>query len=231
MNTPFLKADRPGRVATIVALFFLSTTAQTFSTSILLNFEDIPGMPNAAGSPIPVASRLSDQYQSTAGVTFSSGSSYVGVLYMNPGDAPSGSNVVGGSTLSGNLTYDGAFPIVATFSVPGSPSIPAVTDFVSLRVDQFFAAVRTLTLNAYDINGVLIATYTAPDFYGPTLQVSAPGIHSVQFIGTIDADGAAMDDFMFNSVVAVPEPSTISLTIIGGAALVRGIRRKKFSRT
>ena len=229
MKTPFLKSDRLGQVATIVALLFLTSTAQTFATSILLNFEDIPGMPNAAGSPIPVASRLSNQYQSTAGVTFSSGSSYVGVLFMNPGDAPSGSNVVGGSTLSGNLTYDGAFPITATFSVPGSPSIPAVTDFVSLRVDQFVADVRTLTLNAYDINGTLIATYSVPDQGGPTLQVSAPGIHSVQFIGTVDADGAAMDDFMFNSVVAVPEPSTISLTIIG-ALFLRGIRRKAFSK-
>ena len=217
-------------VSVIAVLLSLTVITQTHAAPIILSFENIPGMPNAAGSPIPAASQLSNQYQPIFGVSFSSGSPYVGVLYMAPGDAPSGSNVVGGSTISGNLTFSSAYPIIATFTQPGNPSLPATTDFVSLQVDRFSAAVRTLTLNAFDINGNLLATSTAPDSNGPTLQVSMPGIHSVQFIGTVDADGAAIDNFIFNPVVPVPEPSTVSLTLIGAAALLLRIKRRRLRR-
>jgi len=204
------------KLALIVAAMALSAETRSPAAPIVLNFDSLSAMPNAAGSAIPAAARLSNQYQSLYGVTFSSGSSYVGVLFMSPGDAPSGANVVGGSTAIGNLTFNGNSPIVATFSDPNNPAIPATTDFVSLRVDRFVSLVRPLTLKAFDINGNLLTSYTVPDSGGPTLQVSGQGIHSVQFIGTIDADGAAIDDFTFNPVV-VPEPALTAFALVGGA--------------
>ncbi len=219
------KILRPQRILAVAAILGMTVFSRANAAPIILSFEDIPGMGNLAGTPIPPASQLSNQYQPIYGVSFSSGSSYVGVLWMNPGDAPSGSNVVGGSTLSGNLTFSSNYPIVATFTDPNNPSVLATTDFVSLQVDRFSAVARTLTLNAFDINGNLIATYTVPDLGGPTLHVSVPGIHSVQFIGTVDSDGAAIDNFTFDPVVPIPEPSMAALALIGGAVLfLRGRR-------
>ena len=175
-------------------------------------------MPNAIVS-IPVASQLSDQYLSTLGVSFSSGSSYVAVVNLGQGHTTSGFNAIGGSTSGGLLTYDAGFPIVATFFDPNDPATPATTDHVSLRIDFAATSGRNVTLNAFNLHGQLIDSFVTPDIGGATLQVSALGIHSVQFIGTTDSTGAAVDDFAFNPVVAVPEPSIISLLLVGVAAL------------
>src|SRR2546422_11571484 len=81
----------------------------------------------------------------------------------------------------GLLTYDGAFPIVATFFDPNNPAVPATTDFVSLRIDLVPTSGLNVSLNAFDANGQLIASSTTPDSSGAVLQVAIPGIHSVQF--------------------------------------------------
>lgn len=184
-----------------------------------IDFESLPGMPNAI-VPVPTASQLSDQFLSTFGVSFSSGSPYVAVVDLGFGHATSGINAIGGSTPGGLLTYDGAFPIFATFFDPSHPTTPGVTDFVSLRIDQFGTSGLSIRLNAFDIAGQLIGSFSTPDIGGATLQISTPGIHSVQFIGTTDSTGAAVDDFIFNPVVPVPEPATsllFAVGLVGGA--------------
>ncbi len=138
--------------------------------------------------------------------------------------AISGTNTIGGSTPSGNLTYSSAYPIVATFFDPGNPSTSATTDFVSLRCDAVGSDLN-VTLNAYGINGNLLTSYTTLDVGGETLQVSASGIHSVQFIGTDHRHGATVDNFSFDTVVPVPEPSTGALLLVAGAFFY-GIWRK-----
>src|SRR5262249_7873988 len=54
--------------------------------------------------------------------------------------------------------------------------------------------------------GHLIASFTTTDVGGETLSVSAPGIHSVQFLGTHDFDGVALDDLTFNRVTPAGPP-------------------------
>ena len=164
------------------------TSALTVRALNVITFEDIPGMANAPETPVPTQSQLSTQYLPTLGVSFSSGSSYVAVVDV-VNAAISGTNTIGGSTPSGNLTYSSAYPIVATFLDPGNPSTSATTDFVSLRCDAVGSDLN-VTLNAYGINGNLLTSYTTLDVGGETLQVSASGIHSVQFIGTDDGHGA-----------------------------------------
>src|SRR5437667_260205 len=93
------------------------------------------------------------------------------------------------------LAFSLAFALEAT---------PATTDHVSLRIDFAATSGRNVTLNAFNLHGQLIDSFVTPDIGGATLQVSALGIHSVQFIGTTDSTGAAVDDFAFNPVVAVP---------------------------
>jgi hypothetical protein len=148
--------------------------------------------------PVPEESRLSNQLVSVFGVSFSSGNSYVAVVNLGPGHATSGINGIGGSTPQGTLTYDPVFPIVATFFDPAHPGTPAVTDFVGVRIDLAGGSGLSVRLNAYDIMGSLVGFATSPDIGGSTLEISALGIHSVQYLGTADDGGAALDDFTFN---------------------------------
>jgi hypothetical protein len=62
-----------------------------------------------------------------------------------------------------------------------------------------------VTLEAFDVDGNLVASQTLPDIGGATLQAAAPGIHRVRYLGTADEGGAAVDDFTFNPVT----PTTI----------------------
>ena len=188
----------------------------------VLTFEDISGMANAIG-PVPSQSQLSTQYLPTYGVSFSSGSPYAAVVNV-AGAAISGVNTIGGSTPAGNLTYSSNNPVVATFYDPSHPSTAATTDFVSLRCDLVGSGFN-VTLKAYGINNNLLTSFTTTDVGGETLQVSASGIHSVQFIGTDDGHGATIDNFSFDTVVPVPEPATGTLMLFAGTILC-GIWRK-----
>jgi hypothetical protein len=207
----------------------LLAAADLEAGQIVLNFDELPGMNYISGNPIPQSSQLSDHYLSTYDVLFSSGSPYVAVVDLGTSQTTSGTNGIGGSTPLGILTYDRKFPVVAEFFNPSDPSQLAVTDFVSVRGDLVGSGLP-ITLNAFDINDKLIDSFTTNDTGGVTLTVSAPGIHSVQFLGTMDQDGVALDDFTFNTVgplSAIPEPSSMVLVGIGAIALACAGKRGK----
>jgi hypothetical protein len=167
-------------------------------TPTVVNFDNIAGispMGNSPGSTVPTTARLSTQLQTASGVTLSSDAPYIAVVLLGVGHATSGNNGVGGVTTSNTLAYSS--PIIATFNVPGDPSTPGVTDFVSIRGDQLPAAGNTATMQAFDINGVLIGTDTEPDISGGlTLSISVPGIHSVRI--TEAQANIAFDDLTFD---------------------------------
>ena len=199
---------------------FLATAQLASAVEIVLNFDDLSGMNFDAGPPIPTSSQLSSEYLSSFGVLFSSGSQYVAVVNLGAGHATSGTNGLGGSTPEGNLTYSSTYPITATFFDPSNPTVSATTDFVSLHGDLAGFPNQSVTLNAYDISGQLIASVTVVDIGGETLSIAIPGIHSVQFLGSLgDVPGVAVDDFTFNSVTPVPEPSTWAMMILGFAGV------------
>jgi hypothetical protein len=222
----------------LVAIVLLLALSRASAATVVLNFDDLPAMYFGAGTPIPAYAELSTLYRHTFGVTFASGSPYVAVVDLGFGHATSGTNGIGGSTPGGILTYSRTYPITATFFDPSNPgNRPATTDFVSLRGDLVGFPAQSVTLNAYGINGHLIATTTAVDVGGETLAISAPGIHSVEFLGTFDFSdtyaGVAIDDFMFDSVTPVgeretPLPAALPLFATGLAGLgLLGWRRKK----
>jgi hypothetical protein len=194
------------RVSLIVAAlipFWMLVPADARTELIVIDFEGLDAMTFFSGNPIPDSARLSDAFLPTHGVRFSSGSPYVAVVDLGVGHATSGTNGIGGSTPAGVLTYDRQYPIVISFFDPGNPSVPAVTDFVSVRGDNGGSGLP-ITLNAFDVEGNLIASFTTVDAGGATLTVAAVGIHSVQFVGTRDEEGGvALDDLTFNPVTPV----------------------------
>ncbi len=171
---------------------------------ILINFENIPAvtpMGNAQGTSVPLAARLSTQLQMSTGARFSSVSDHVAVVHLGLNHATSGLLGIGGVNAANSLIYNS--PVAITFSVPGSPTIPAFTNFVSMRAD-FAGGGGTMTLQAFDINGTLIGTASVLDVGGPTVSLSIPNIHSVRV--TQSQSNIAYDDLSFNPLTPAPPP-------------------------
>ena len=168
--------------------------------AVVIDFEAFYAMNYLSGYPIPEAARLSDQLADTDGVIFSSGAPYVAVVHCEPDCAPSGVNMIGGSTPDGILTYDREWPVVFTFVDPQNPEMPAATDFVSVRGDLWADSGMDLILNAYDVNGVLVDSDQAFDSGGTILTVTGSGIHRVEFLGSHDWCGVALDDLTFDPI-------------------------------
>jgi hypothetical protein len=188
-------------VNTCIAILMLSGVYAIPASAqrVVLDFEGLQGMTFWSRSPIPPESRLSDAFLRTYGVQFSSGNSYVAVVENGNDHAVSGKNGIGGATADNKLTYDSSIPVVARFLDPADPRIAAVTDFVSARGDLWGSGLP-VTLKAFDVNGNLLTEMSTADSGGETLVVSSPGIHSVEFHGTIDDAGVALDDLTFNRV-------------------------------
>ncbi|PZN70784.1 MAG: hypothetical protein DM484_27915 [Candidatus Methylumidiphilus alinenensis] len=208
-------------------LFFFYESAT--AAPIVLNLDSLPGMSFWCCSAIPSANQLSTQFLPTDGVSFTSGSSYAAIVDLGLGHATTGTNGIGGSTPTGILTYDRENPITATFFSPSNPSVNAVTNFVSLRGDNYGSGLN-VTLNAYGLTGNLLASYTTVDVGGETLSISVQGIHSVQFLGTHDNGGVVIDEFTFNKVTSTPIPAA-AIFVAPALAGVFGISRRKRSKT
>ncbi len=180
--------------AFVLSASLLLTASAAVAQPIVIDFEQIPGMSNSPGSPIQVQSRLADQYLASHGVRFSSGSPFVAVVVHGSG-TPSGVQIIGGSTPTGLLTYQNAFPIVVQF-LDSTGTQPYVVSQVSIRGD-LIPIPGTKTLEAYDVNGQLIATLTHPDSDPAPLLIIAPGIHSVRMYSSSATVG--FDDLRFDT--------------------------------
>jgi len=145
----------------------VAVPASALVGEILLTFESVPGITpgtSQQGAGVQTWARLSTQMQMSHGVSFSSTASYVAVVNLGSGHATSGATGIGGVNASNILTYNQ--PIVITFTMPGSPSTPAVTNFVSIRGDQR-PATGSATMQAFDLDGAPIESVTAPDRAAP----------------------------------------------------------------
>src|SRR3989475_7281109 len=138
----------------------------------VITFESVPGVTGMAfldGMPVPLDARLGAQLQLSDGVSFSSiaGSSivgYVALVNLGSGHATSGVNGIGGVDAANTLRYNS--PVMITFTLPGDPSTPAITNFVSIRGDQFAVVGGSATMEAFDVNGLSLGSVTAADVAG-----------------------------------------------------------------
>ena len=166
----------------------------------VITFETVPGLTAMGfldGTAVPSDARLSSQLQLSQGVSFSSIAGYVALVNLGIGHATSGLNGIGGVNAANSLNYNSR--VVITFTLPGDPSTPAITDFVSIRGDNFPAG-GSATMEAFDVNGVLLGSVTASDEVGTTrgltLSLSIPNIHSIRLTQT--QSDIAFDDLRFN---------------------------------
>jgi len=221
-----MRAKGVGITTTSAMLSLMMLVAQPVAaTPTVVDFDQFTGMEWENPAPVPVSAQLHDQLLSTLGVRFTSGGPFVTVVDMGDDHAVSAPNAIAGSTPDGMLTYDRLHPVVISFWMPGDPSVMAVTDSVSVRGDLWGGG-RAITLNAFDVSGNLIGASTTSDTGGAILQISAAGIHSVQFLGTDNDGGVAIDDLTFDPLEpAVPAPAAVML-VVCGLGVVRALGRR-----
>ncbi len=166
-------------------------------SNLTIDFEGLPATPSFLnGSDVPPEARLSDRFLASHGVTFRSGNGVasVAVVRLGVGHATSGSNGIGGMKSATMIDY--AAPVVAEFFLPSDPSSPALTDFVSVKVDRQGAS-GTVVLQGFGIDGVLLESTSAIDNGFAVLTLSTPGIHTAVIRGTAST---GYDDFSFKEV-------------------------------
>lgn len=170
---------------------------------VTIDFEAHPSMTYWSGNPVPEAARLSGEWLGNYGVVFhsESASPYVAVVALGVGHATSGSQGIGGVNDSGVLSY--ATPFWLEFYLPSDPTSPATTDFVSLRGDLWPTSHRPVSLEAFDVDGNLLAADTAIDDHAVTLSLSVGGIHAIRIS---EYDSVAWDDLSFDASWPIVEP-------------------------
>jgi formylglycine-generating enzyme required for sulfatase activity len=207
------------RALTAVAAAILIPSPVPQAAPITIDFESIPdATPSAAynvGDIVPTTARLSTQLLGTHGVRFASlHQPYVGLLEIGLGHAASGKNSIGAVGLSNAVNFSDE--IVVSFFDPLDGTTQAVTDFVSIRCDNTPTSPGPLRLEAYGVAGTLLSSDSQTDGAGVLLSVSTPNIHYVRVTG----DGSsAFDDLSFNTAVAVPEPMTSAMALVGLACV------------
>jgi hypothetical protein len=181
---------------------------------VTIDFENVPGLTattnSGAGGVVPATARLSTQLLGSHGVRFRTeapGADYVGLVRLGIGHAASGQNGFGGVNANSEMSYTG--PTLISFFMPGNSSIPAVTDYFSVTGDRFRGAGETVTLEAYDINNLLLGTTTGIDTGATVFSIARPGMHRIRIRESFGE--VALDDLTFNLLQPVPEPSSLLL--------------------
>jgi hypothetical protein len=160
-----------------------------------IDFEDFTGVSFFPG-PVPLQNRLSDQMQFERGVRFSASDGAVAIVNLGPGHASSGTNGIGGLE-GGSLNYAVALEII--FTMPGAPAVPAMSDFVSIRIDQLGGA-GPISMLAYNYDGALLGQTNVADVGGGVIVMAIPGIHRVVVQGN---GSSAFDELFFNGLQPV----------------------------
>ena len=130
-----------------------------------------------------------------------------------------------------------------SFFVPGT-NTPALTRGFGVVFSDVDLANAT-SVQLFDVNHSLLGTFFAPNLKGTQtfsfigISYPTPIISAVRILagnaplgpGAVDQDGnvvdvVAMDDFLYGEPVAIPEPGTLAMLVIGAGLLVGLLRRR-----
>jgi hypothetical protein len=131
-----------------------------------------------------------------------------------------------------------------SFFVPGTNTPALSRGFGAIFSDVDLANATSIQL--FGVNHSLLGTFFVPNLTGTQtfsflgISYPTPIISSVRILagntplgpGAVDENGnvvdvVAMDDFLYGEPVAIPEPSTIAMLVIGGGLLLRAARRRE----
>jgi len=194
------------------------------------------GMTNTPGlDAIPPMDRLSNFLVSDGGVnenlTFSTvgpnGNSFVALVNLGTGHAPTGINAIGAAITIGPAPFlfypTVTNPIQVAFSVPTN-SVSITGDLLPLPPGS------TITINAFNASNVIVATQTLNDTGGTVMTVTTggPTIAYVQFYSSGSGiGGLATVGFDHLVVNVVPEPTSVVMGLGGFAGVLGMVRRHR----
>ena len=219
----------------IIVLLTFNVISSVHAATI--TFEEVSSgltaMSNSVGSAIPTNSRLTDQYLSSNGVSFTSGAGYA-ALVNHGGGNPSASvpNIIGGTTVGGTLDYNA--PITISFFDVANPSNKAITNTFAIQGDWFPLGFGQIFATAFNSEGNVLGTTSDTDnkvfgVSGPLLQFNLAGIRSVIISGdngTVGFDQLEFGDLTPVAVADVPLPATLALMMSGLGLLGFSARRR-----
>ena len=197
----------------LVALVLMAGVALTGSAQATIITPDSFGGPFCLSSPFgSAACGITTEY-AAGGLVFDGAVA----VFDDPPHAWGGIN--------GTNVVDLISPVGGYFVMPSS-SIFATTGFLSVEIGD--AAVGSLLLSVFDVNGNLLGSSLNDDGFGPNgrtlATLSLPGMHSFVISGT---DTWGMNQIEFSELVAVPEPTT--LVLLGGGLVGLVARRRRRS--
>jgi hypothetical protein len=191
-----------------------------------------------------------------AGTPFNGFQLIRGALFTTPGTGFVQAPPSGLATFFSNPTYGTIFQTFSdarlfavqgsnlmdvTFSIPGFPTIPAMTSgFGAVFTDVDLA--NTTSLEFFDVNNISLGTFFAPpsdtglSFLGASFGEAIVARVRITLgnsaLGPNDANGnpidiVAMDDFIYGEPQATPEPATLLLLGTGLAGLSSAVRRMR----
>ncbi len=190
----------------------------------------VPNSSYVSGTAVDAAAEVTNQFEDL-GIILGTvgGAPYAALIDLGTGHAVSGTNGIGPVSASGTLDYTLNLDIFLV--VPGTTT-PAVTDSISIQGDEM-SIPGNVIFDAYDLNGNLIASGSAPDTPGGTYSLSAAGIHEFQIhseSGTVAYDNLSFDTPGVQTTGTAPEPATYGLIGLGLAAMGFARRRHLVSR-
>lgn len=162
---------------------------------LTLGFDALVGTTNfSPGTVVPVASQLSDDFLSCAGVVFSSAGGPAAVVKVlgtsQAGDAQSLPNIIGGTQLiGGNVTISYVQPIHLEFTdASGAPS--PVTK-IGAWTDPTGSKIR---LDVFDGSGAVVGTATADQGYFVGIEAAGIASATFTFLTPQSVIGFSLDD-------------------------------------
>ena len=209
-STNLIRKTFIGTKSTFI-LFSVMAAISNRAAEVWIHFDEhltVGDPPYVQGHPVPPEALVHDDYLHR-GVRFDSGGGGIAIAYVGPfiGNAATGTGP--GPVIS----YQDA--VYATFFIEG---VPAVVDFVSLNLPSTSSSAL---LTAFDANGGMLGSATGVGL--ATLQVRFPQrIHSVELTGQF-----GFDNFRFNGLMAVPEPTTSLLLVLASLGLVAAEMRRR----
>ncbi|MDP2825172.1 MAG: PEPxxWA-CTERM sorting domain-containing protein [Sulfuritalea sp.] len=211
--------------ASLALIFAGSSHADT-----LITFEEaatgLTAMVNSF-TLVPTGSRLSNQYLSSNGVSFSSLAGYV-ALVNHAYPTASFPNIIGGTAANGQLSYNA--PITISFFDTANTSVKAVTSSFKIQGDWYPLGWGSVFATAYGVAGNVLGSTSDTDnkvygVSGPVLEFNnIAGIHSVVISG--DNGTVGFDNLQYGVLTAVPEPGTYAL-MLAGLGLVGALARRR----